>query len=116
MCSFITVCRSSLPSRYQSVVFVNGYTTKYFDRSPLNSDCSCVVGRLTYCDDPMMPRKLCRTTIHEPNPMRSARATLSSSASALGARLQSIRSTPAFRPIIEYVKVVTSDTAERTAQ
>src|SRR5438132_1003197 len=116
MCSFITVCRSSWLSKYQSALFVNGYTTRYFERSPLKSDCSCGVGRLTYCDGRMMPRKLCRGAIHVPIPVRSAAAIFSSSASTLGARLHSIMSTPAFRPIIEYVNVVTSDLADSAAQ
>src|SRR5439155_23544428 len=116
MCSFITVCRSCWPSKYQSVLLVNGYTTRYLERSPLKSDCSCGVGRLTYCDGLMMPRKLWRTAVHVPKPVPSAQATFSSSASTLGARLQSIRSTPTFRPIIEYVKVVTSNLADSAAQ
>src|SRR3989442_14347334 len=116
MCSFITFCRSSLLSKYQSALLVNGYTTKYFERSPLKSDCSCCVGRLTYCDGRMMPRKLCRAALHVPMPERRAPAIFSSSASTLGARLQSIKSMPAFRPIIEYVNVVTPDLAGSAAQ
>src|SRR5467141_4019210 len=101
MCSFITFCRASCVSRYQSVLLVNGYTMRYPERSPSNRDCSCDVGRLTYCDGLMIPRKLWRDVIHAPMPERNTAALFCSRASSDGARLQSRTSTPALSPIVE---------------
>src|SRR5260370_41436195 len=101
MCWFITFCLSSRGRRYQSVLVVKGSTPRYFERSPSNSDCSCEVGRLTYCDGLMIPTKLWRDVIHAPMPARSTAALLSSSASSDGERLHSRTSTPPLSPIIE---------------
>src|SRR5215510_15330801 len=89
---------------------------RYADLSPEKSDCSCCVGRFTYCDGRMMPRKLCCTVIHAPIPERRALAFFSSSASSEGARLHSTRSTPDLSPMVEYANVVTVDPAVTTPQ
>ncbi len=67
----------------------------------MKSDCSCWVGRLTYCEGWMMPSRLSATVRYRPSPQRSAAAAASSSSSSVPASRQSSSSAPGCRPIIE---------------